>query len=186
MKKVNKLIDDEEPQMPIKPEESPAKPIKPEEPIPIDENENVFDIKDKISDDELNNLIKQQKEMEDKLKDELKKINDLKKQIEENSNIKKRKIEFNKKRTEFVFKIEFEDGIFDEKRIKGYMGGMVRGKSNGNIKIIEWKNIPNTNFIWFKTNEPIIIFDLSRKVQNEKYKTFTFKQYRVKDFFDDL
>lgn len=148
--------------------------------------DEVFQIQNKISNEELTQMIAEQKKMEEHLREEMEKMNKLKKQIEETNKFKAKKEEFNKERTEFAFKVDFDDNVFDEKRIKGYMAGLVKGKSNGKAKIIDWKVIPNTNFFWFKISEPIVIYEFSRKVQNERFKPFTLYQYRPNYFFEDL
>ena len=151
----------------------------------IEINEDAFDLEETITNDELQKMIAEQKKLEMKLKEEIAKMDELKKKINDKSNFKDTKTEFNKPRSEFVFKYDCEGG-FDEKRIRGYVGGMIKGKSNGKAKIIKYKIIPNTSFIWFKTSEPLVIYEMSKKVENPNFKPFVMTQYRVKEFFDDL
>lgn len=163
-----------------------SKKRKNNEPIEDDFIDEVFQLQNKLTNEELAQMMDEQKKIEEHLKQEMEKMEKIKKQIEDANKFKAKKEEFNKERVEFAFKVDFDDGFFDEKRIKGYMAGLVKGKSNGKAKIIDWKVIPNTNIFWFKISEPIVIYEFSRKVQNERFKPFSLYQYRPNSFFEDL
>lgn len=128
-------------------------------------------------------------EIQKKMQELEKEMQEVDKQIESKTNIKLIKEYVKEKRNEFVFKVVYEDGNFYELSAKNYIKAILRNESkkqNNPVKDIKIKTIENC--IWFKTDKPLILDWIQKKVESKPGYGCgcLITQLRHNKFFDDL
>ena len=93
-----------------------------------------------------------------------------------------------KKKNQFVFKIEYDDGTFHEKSAKNYLSAVLKGtaKSQGlDIKILNIKTL--SNYVWLETDYEFNVKWFKRKINGkESFIGFSLTQLRANNFFKDI
>lgn len=126
---------------------------------------------------------KQTKEIDEKMKQLEEEKEKIENEINKESKIKDLYDYFKNPRTEFVFKITYDDGNFRESSIKNYLSALVKGISNQNNKILKWKVFEP--FVWLKVEHPIIIRWVKKRTDSKGDLTnFTMFQFREDKLFE--
>lgn len=149
-----------------------------------EEEESIFDNKEKeLSTEEVLEKQKQSKELSEKMKQ----LEEEKEKIEEELN-KENKIKelyeyFKTPRSEFVFKVTYDDENFRENSIKNYLSAIVKNLGNQSIKILKWKIL--NNYVWFKTDQSLIIRWVNKRINSRSdLASFNMIQLRPDKFFE--
>lgn len=156
--------------------------------IEDDEDNEIFELEQNLSSNEIMKKQEQNKQIEKKMKELEKEKEEIEKELNKGNKMKELYEYFRKERNEFVFDINYDDGNFYETSAKNYLTAIMKNmgkQQEKEIKIIGYKVL--NNYLWFKINNKIILKWINRKVEGKgNYPGLSITQLRPSNFFEDI